>query len=280
MELSKAKYLMIVTSAMALITFQFIQMPLSNKPRPSPARAEDRKSATAWLTTTVSTSTTTASITSTTSQVSKAQTTVATTQVSNEDWMAKMEAKYHKANERISTYCKKYMKDLQGPLSINDMKKHVVKAYQSRMLYDPKHGLGYCPQAKVGTSTWLSHFLKLSNHSDMNLDEDPAKIHARVPKMFKLTASVKQELDGIADEVDFILALKRFFKKNEILNFSFVRHPFKRVVSAYTDKVLGSALGATWKVFQESNIFFILHQNIKKLKWQHKTYLLLIKSRF
>merc|ERR1719385_474445 len=115
---TKAKYLIIVTSALALSTFQFMQVPISNKPRPSPARAENRKSPTnsgnarfARLTTTVSTSTTT----------------VSTTQVSNEDWMAKMEAKYQKANERISMYCEKHKKDLHEPLSIKNIQYYQKK---------------------------------------------------------------------------------------------------------------------------------------------------------
>ena len=54
-----------------------------------------------------------------------------------------------------------------------------------------------------------------------------------------------------------ISAMQSFIKEKETLMFSFVRHPFTRLVSAYTDKFLGLATegganGGAWKVIQES----------------------------
>ena len=102
----------------------------------------------------------------------------------------------------------------------------------------------YCPIAKVGTSTWLKHFVLLApNDTTLQGLDDPAELHKVVPPFFKFSQADFHELDSYSD--DSRLAMQRFLaRRTPALTFSFVRHPFDRLVSAYTDKVLGHASGA------------------------------------
>ena len=74
-------------------------------------------------TTMISTSTTRNSITN--RQDSNTQATVAKTDDNLEEWMAQMESKYQRANDRIREFCKNNMKELQGSLSTKTLKEYV-----------------------------------------------------------------------------------------------------------------------------------------------------------
>ena len=102
----------------------------------------------------------------------------------------------------------------------------------------------------------MSYFLKLSEHPEWSSDGID-KIQTKGFHMFRTPESLNVELDEIAENSNFTQSLKRLFKSNEILNFSFVRHPFTRLVSCYTDKILNSAGGHYIKVFQVSKMYFV-----------------------
>ena len=75
--------------------------------------------------------------------------------------------------------------------------------------------------------------------------------------IFGVPSLIKNRLNEIAKKVNFTKVLMEFFENNEILNFSFVRHPFTRLVSSYTDKILHAAPASTkstFKVFQVSKM--------------------------
>ena len=74
----------------------------------------------------------------------------------------------------------------------------------------------------------MEHFVKLipeDIRSKLDFENmDSHRLHQAVPKQFLL-----KDLQG--------LKINKFFEVNHIFTFSFVRHPFDRLVSAYLDKI-------------------------------------------
>jgi len=157
-----------------------------------------------------------------------------------EKWMANMENKYGRINNKIKEVCQKSLEKFHRYQSGKSLQKSIYREYMTNM-YDRKHGLAYCWVAKIGTSTWLKHFLRLSPKANLiteNVDSD--QLHRTVPKMFKFGKTEIDELYGAINS-GATSAIHSFSRGRGVLNFSFVRHPFDRLVSFYTDKVLGMA---------------------------------------
>ena len=74
--------------------------------------------------------------------------------------------------------------------------------------------------------TWLQHFSKLSPKT-RDLPEIKG-IHGKIPVLF----SIRRQI-GLAKNTDLV----SYLKENDYLTFSFIRHPFDRLVSAYREKV-------------------------------------------
>ena len=74
----------------------------------------------------------------------------------------------------------------------------------------------------------MEHFVKLipeDIRSKLDFENmDSHRLHQAVPKQFLL-----KDLQG--------LKINKLFEVNHIFTFSFVRHPFDRLVSAYLDKI-------------------------------------------
>ena len=71
-----------------------------------------------------------------------------------EDWLAGMEAKYKMENEKIQKYCRQNWGKLKRFIPDGTMRKSVFDKYADVMVFDFEHGLGWCPQPKVGSTTW------------------------------------------------------------------------------------------------------------------------------
>lgn len=72
----------------------------------------------------------------------------------------------------------------------------------------------------MGTSTWLHHFLMLSDQPmavKQQLALDKQELHKQVPKLFGVGGGRISEL-------------RRRIAEHDVLTFSFVRHPFERLV--------------------------------------------------
>jgi len=94
-----------------------------------------------------------------------------------------------------------------------------IKERENKLLhffYDPTHRLLVCNNAKVGSSTWRLHFLNLANlpEEEKQRIKDHNQIHKTVHTHFAVTG----------DPGDLA---------KQTVSFSFVRHPYERLVSAY-----------------------------------------------
>jgi len=127
-----------------------------------------------------------------------------------EDWWGKQKQR----KEQIKRTCQKYGSSLRKHIKENDL------------MYDPRHELLFCRNAKVGTTTWLTHFLRLSNLSEDAKNDtmfSSPKLHRNIPPLFRVPN-------------DHDLDLRMLAKSTT--SFSMVRHPFERLVSAFQDKMV------------------------------------------
>jgi len=143
----------------------------------------------------------------------KDEVTVLATESSNkgfEDWWEKQKQR----KSQIKKTCQKYGASVRKNINENDL------------MYDPRHELLFCRNAKVGTTTWLTHFLRLSALSEDAKNDtmySSPKLHRNIPPMFRVPN-------------DYDLDLRMLAKSTT--SFSMVRHPFERLVSAYQDKMV------------------------------------------
>jgi len=130
-----------------------------------------------------------------------------------DEWLEKQE----KFKLHIKRVCNKYGKGVRKVVPMKEF------------LYDSKHKLLFCRNAKVGTTSWLANFLLLSDDYRDLYDpktgkiEGSKKLHKVVPQIFR--APVLKPYDR-----------KRLFEA--AVSFSIVRHPFERLVSAFQDKLV------------------------------------------
>jgi len=112
-------------------------------------------------------------------------------------WLQQLQRK-----ERVEEICKRN--------GINE------EAEKKTFLYDRHNNLLFCRNAKVGTSTWLRHFLSLAKPALKEEEITQSTLHREVPRLFSVEAQ---------DPPIPLLA-------NNTISFSMVRHPFERLVSA------------------------------------------------
>ena len=104
------------------------------------------------------------------------------------------------------------------------------------------HKIVYCLQPKVGSTSILNLFLNLLPEKDQHWNISYDNIHQKMYKEFSMKVAQHK------------IKLKKLVNKNHYFAFSFVRHPFDRLVSAYVDKIESNKTG-----------YFQLHiANIKK----------------
>lgn len=142
-------------------------------------------------------------------------------------WIKKMERKHYEANKKLHDACINYSNKAnlhQGPLPWTATR-------QGTMLVDDNHKLAYCLQNKVGSSTWLFHFYTLM----------PREIQQNIPSGLINTQNgwaINKILGYFNAQIDNGENMGNLIFKKKLFAFSFVRHPFHRLISAYKDLVL------------------------------------------
>ena len=104
----------------------------------------------------------------------------------------------------------------------------MIDIFFIRLTFLSRHG-------KVGTTTWMKHFINLLPPERQNILDwkhlNSSMLHGRIPKEFTSYPIFKKLENG--------QTLSDYFRQEGYFVFSFVRHPFDRLVSAYLDKVEG-----------------------------------------
>ena len=118
---------------------------------------------------------------------------------------------------------------------------HDIYPMDKLILYNT-HKIVYCLQPKVGSTSILNLFLNLLPQKDQHWKISYDNIHQKMYKEFSMKVAQRK------------LKLKKLVNERHYFAFSFVRHPFDRLVSAYVDKIESNKTG-----------YFQLHiTNIKK----------------
>ena len=157
---------------------------------------------------------------------------------SNSLWMRSMEMKYHKTNEMVYKICREYNEPVRSEI------------YRDFLMADLNHKLASCLHAKVGSTTWSNYFYailpnetknelehKFGNASKRLFKQDIIRPHYRLPNDIITNVTINQ-LTGVTDDLISIKELEKLLKTKNVLTFSFVRHPFERLVSAFQDRIL------------------------------------------
>ncbi len=137
-----------------------------------------------------------------------------------EMWMKKKEAELSERRKRVQDVCRHQ----NVPHRFNR------KPYMVSL----KDGLVYCRNAKAGTTTWLDYFKKLSDAKFSMRNMTNKKLHIEIPPKFdisRLSRDVRWNFETAS-------RMKRFNERHDLLSFSFVRHPFDRLVSTFENKFL------------------------------------------
>lgn len=100
------------------------------------------------------------------------------------------------------------------------------RIYNRMFTFNEEHRLLFCLQPKVGSSTWLDHFVSLEKSSTQK-------------NLLKLGRVDKKKHLAPSHPDIFTLA-------KTSITVSMVRHPFERLISAYQDKILGSKGLPVW----------------------------------
>ena len=143
----------------------------------------------------------------------------------NQVWMKQTEAKYLKGIENIKRVCRKYKIDISSKIPLKSL------------MIDPNHHLASCTNAKVGSTTWFHYFDMLLPKTEQIWTEGRLGAKKRTKLMRKFSGN---KIFGYKDKHRWIdrASYEEFARDNNLTTFTFVRHPFERIVSAYNDKII------------------------------------------
>ena len=145
------------------------------------------------------------------------------------NWMKQMEDRYHILNENVKKICKKYKKGNYSRVPITNI------------LVDKRNHLAYCPNAKVGSTAWMLHFNNLLPEKERLWDGKGGLSNL---KRWQIYSNLKPKELFSSNHInltsEFISRsiFDKFARLYDLTTFTFVRHPFERLVSCYNDKMI------------------------------------------
>ena len=167
-------------------------------------------------------------------------------------WLAEMENKYSLQAKVIDETCQKYKVNVSN----NVILQHGEAS--PKLLFDTYFKFGYCAVMKVGSSTLANHLqtLMTTNIRFDRFDEPFVKLwrQEQMQTFFKVPPVLIQKGWTANDNSTVIqkTTFTDFLQEKRYLLFTFVRHPFERLVSAYKSKVLRHG-------YISSNDEFLIH---------------------
>ncbi len=132
-------------------------------------------------------------------------------QNAHQKWLDTKAQEFEKRKDHIKKVCVQVplLKDFKVPLNGSQ-----------GIIGDKDIGFIYCPIAKAGSTTMKDYIMQVANISTKDIFE----LHRRIHSVFRVDKLNITSIEGM--------------NESELPKIAFVRHPFKRLVSAFTNKVL------------------------------------------
>ena len=151
-------------------------------------------------------------------------------------WMTKMEKRFSQRAAMVKSACEKY--NVKSPYEIQLQYGHFQK-----VMFDTYFKWGFCAVGKVASTTLSYQFKKLMTTKErpnsFNKKFSRHWITEQMIKFFELPAPLVQQsrTTKYSKSID-TPKLINFLEENDYLLFTFVRHPFERLISAFKEKIL------------------------------------------
>ena len=135
------------------------------------------------------------------------------------------ETKYHNRRQSIKRYCKKYSED-------NWLKKTNGKTHywNKQMWFSTQYHFAWCPVPKAASTTWTEHMSLLTGQRWMDIMEDMTR--QGIPRVDH-RSRFKEQVYGLPEDENLVRTANK-----EMFTWIFVRHPFSRLVSGYSEKLV------------------------------------------
>ena len=158
------------------------------------------------------------------------------------NWMQEMEQKYLKTKNMVKSVCQTLNNTIRHwDCSLGTDVLGLGSPTPTELLLDSPHTLAACVNSKVGSTTWETHFYRLLPKEVLkNMERRFGPQASTAKRRFVRKNFLRHELAEFSDgfAVQSYSDWKEYTKKKQILTFSFVRHPFERLVSAYNYLVI------------------------------------------
>ncbi|XP_064088916.1 carbohydrate sulfotransferase 10-like isoform X2 [Macrobrachium nipponense] len=140
------------------------------------------------------------------------------------EWEHTMETRFAERKDLLEEKCENYN---------GSIPKDVKRTLRDAFLYSRKYSFLICVTAKGGASTWKTHLLRMNGYT--KYIEHPHETNLKKRMIAEKLLSSSE------------LYRKMHREEEEVTRVISVRHPFSRLVSAYTDKFVNGSLSSPGK---------------------------------